>query len=39
MLESLQGTLAVAGIVVAAGAIIYILSGMLSVKLYEKREF
>ena len=39
MLESLQGTLAVAGIVIAAGAIIYILSGMLSVKLYEKREF
>ena len=39
MLESLQGTLAVAGIVIAAGAIIYILSGMLSVRLYEKREF
>lgn len=39
MLETIPGTLAIAGIVVAIGAVIYTLSCLLSIKLYQKREF
>lgn len=39
MLETLAGTIAISGAIIAAGAVIYLLSAALSIKLYAKREF
>lgn len=39
MLETLAGTIAISGAIVAASAVIYLLSAVLSVRLYAKREF
>lgn len=39
MLETIPGTLAIAGGIIGIAAVVYILSCMLSIKLYAKREF
>ncbi|WP_139650601.1 ABC-2 transporter permease [Raoultibacter phocaeensis] len=39
MMETIPGTLAIAGVVIAVGTVIYALSCVLSMKLYAKREF
>lgn len=39
MMETVAGTFAIAGIIIAISAVIYLASCMLSVKLYAKREF